>query len=63
MRPVRRLALVLTVLLVALLANLSWIQVIDADSIRLRQGNTRLLLEQYNRHRGPILVQSAPIAY
>jgi peptidoglycan glycosyltransferase len=45
-----------------LLLNLSWIQVLDADNIRQRQGNTRLLLEQHNRMRGPILVEGVPVA-
>lgn len=62
MRPFRRLSAALAVLVILLLANLSWIQVLDADTIRQRQGNTRLLLEQYNKLRGPILVEAAPIA-
>lgn len=62
MRPYRRLSAALALLVVVLLANLSWIQVLDADAIRQRQGNTRLLLEQYNKQRGPILVEAAPIA-
>ena len=62
MRPFRRLSGVLALLVLLLLANLSWIQVLDADAIRQRDGNTRILLEQYNKLRGPILVESAPIA-
>lgn len=62
MRPFRRLSAVLALLVMVLLANLSWIQVLDADAIRQRQGNTRLLLEQYNKPRGPILVEATPIA-
>ena len=62
MRPFRRMAGVMALLVMALLANLSWVQVIDADSIRQRQGNTRLLLEQYNKLRGPIIVGATPIA-
>lgn len=62
MRPYRRIGGALAVLLVALLANLSWLQVIGADSIRSRNGNSRLLLEQYNRARGPIIVDAVPIA-
>lgn len=62
MRPFHRLSAVLALLVIVLLANLSWVQVLDADAIRQRQGNTRLLLEQYNKQRGPILVEAAPIA-
>jgi len=62
MRPFRRISGVMALLVMVLLANLSWIQVLDADSIRQRQDNTRLLLEQYNKLRGPILVEAAPVA-
>lgn len=62
MRPFRRLSAVLALLVMVLLANLSWIQVLDADAIRQRQGNSRLLLEQYNKLRGPILVEATPVA-
>lgn len=61
-RPFHRLAAVMAALVIALLANLTWIQVLDADGIRQRPGNTRLLLEQYNKMRGPILVEATPIA-
>lgn len=62
MRPYRRLTAVLALLLLALLANLSWVQVLDAEALREHRGNTRLLLEQYNKPRGPILVASEPVA-
>jgi len=61
-RQVRRIAVVLTVLLTALLLNLTWIQVIAADNYRSRAGNTRLTLEEYDRARGPILVGRAQVA-
>ena len=61
-RPFRRVAAVLAALLVALLANLSWVQVFEADALRQHPGNTRTVLEQFNRARGPIIVGSAPIA-
>lgn len=62
MRPFRRVSAVLALLLVALLANLSWVQVLDADTLRQRPDNTRAVLEQFNRARGPIIVGSQPIA-
>ncbi|MHB0927547.1 MAG: penicillin-binding transpeptidase domain-containing protein [Candidatus Nanopelagicales bacterium] len=62
MRQFRRIGAALAVFLVALLANLTWLQVIDADSLRGQSGNTRTLLEQYNRARGPIIIDAAPIA-
>lgn len=61
-RQLRRYAAVFSLLLVLLLANLTWVQVLHSDSLRLQQGNTRLLLEQFNRSRGSILVGSEPIA-
>ena len=61
-RPFRRVATALALLLIALLANLSWVQVLEADSLRTRPGNARTVLEQFNRARGPIIVGSRPIA-
>ncbi|MCX6458977.1 MAG: penicillin-binding transpeptidase domain-containing protein [Actinobacteria bacterium] len=61
-RQVRRLAALLGVLLGALLLNLTWIQVLHADEYRARSGNTRLILEEYNRERGPILVNRSQVA-
>lgn len=61
-RQLRRYAAVFSVLLVLLLTNLTWVQVLDADSLRQQQGNTRVLLQQFNHSRGSILVGSEPIA-
>jgi len=61
-RQVRRLAVVLGILCGALLINLTWIQVLHADVYRSRSGNTRLILEEYDRARGPILVGRAQVA-
>lgn len=61
-RQLRRYAAVFALLLVTLLANLTWIQVLDTDHLRKQPGNVRLLLEQFNRSRGPMLVGSRAIA-
>ena len=61
-RPIRRIALVMGVLLVALLVNITIIQVVLAGDYRDRPGNQRVLLEEYDRERGPILVGSDPAA-
>jgi len=61
-RPIRRIALVLGVLLLALLVNVTVIQVVLAGDYRDRPGNQRVLLEEYARERGPILVGSDPVA-
>ncbi len=62
MHQLRRVAGLLTVLLVGVLGNLTWVQVIDADNIRTQPSNTRLLLQQYDRERGAILVEGQPVA-
>ena len=61
-RQLRRYALVFSILLVLLLGNLTWVQVLNADSLRMQPGNTRVLLQQFNHSRGSILVGSEPIA-
>ena len=61
-RPIRRISLVLGVLLIALIANVTIIQVVLAGDYRDRPGNQRNLLEEYDRERGPILVGSNPVA-
>lgn len=62
MRPFRRMSAVFTLLLVAVLANLAWVQVLDAEALRNREDNTRVVLQQFNRARGPIIVGADPIA-
>jgi penicillin-binding protein A len=61
-RSVRRLAVVLGVLMFALLANLTYLQYFAAADIRAQGGNSRVLLEEYSRERGPILLGSTAIA-
>jgi peptidoglycan glycosyltransferase len=61
-RQIRRLGLVFGVLLFALLINLSFQQVFLADSIKSRSGNSRTLLQEYDRERGPILVEASQVA-
>lgn len=57
-----RLAIAFIVMMVALAMNLSFIQVIGADSIDSKAGNRRNLLREYSRQRGAILVAGRPIA-
>ena len=61
-RQIRRLSFVFGLLLVALLVNATLIQVINAGDYRTRSGNQRVLLAEYDRERGPILVASDPVA-
>ncbi len=61
-RSIIRLSGVLAVLLIALLANLTYIQVFKADAYRTATGNSRAVLEEYSRERGPILVGREAVA-
>jgi penicillin-binding protein A len=61
-RPIRRIAFVLGIMLIALLVNVTVIQVVLAGDYRDRPGNQRILLEEYDRERGPILVGPDPVA-
>lgn len=61
-RSLRRLAAVLLVLVLALMLNLTWVQFVDAGDLRNQNGNSRTLLREYSRERGPILLGSTAIA-
>jgi len=61
-RSVRRLSVVLAVLLLAVLVNLTYLQYYAAADLRAQGGNSRVLLEEYSRQRGPILLGSTAIA-
>jgi peptidoglycan glycosyltransferase len=60
-RPLRRVATACCVLLVLLLVNLNYLQVIKANNYRTDPRNVRVLLEEYSRQRGAILVGNEPI--
>lgn len=61
-RQIRRLAFVFGILLLVVMGNLSLQQVILAEDTKAREGNARVLLQEYDRQRGPILVQQSQIA-
>lgn len=68
-RPMRRTGAVVMVMMLALLANLTYIQVVKAVDYRHDPGNRRTVLEEYSRARGQIsaaggvvLAQSAPVS-
>ena len=50
----RRVAVAVMVMVVALLANATYVQVITADSLRADPRNSRVLLDEYSRQRGQI---------
>ncbi|GAB3405275.1 peptidoglycan D,D-transpeptidase FtsI family protein [Flindersiella endophytica] len=55
-RPIRRIALAFMVLFFALLANVNYVQVWNAPNLNAKSGNKRVVLDEYARERGPILV-------
>ena len=55
-RRIRGVGFVLILLLFALIANLTYVQVYRADDLKNRPDNQRLTLAEYNYERGPILV-------
>lgn len=59
---VYRVAIALVSLLVALAINMTSLQVLDARAIKEQPGNRRVVLEEYSRQRGPILVAGVPVA-
>jgi len=53
-KPLRRVALAVMVLVLALLCNATYVQVFEADSLRTDPRNQRVLLDEYSRQRGQI---------
>lgn len=61
-RQINRVTAVLVFLVIALMLNVSFLQVFNADKLRKEPGNQRMLLSEYSRQRGAILIGSDPIA-
>jgi peptidoglycan glycosyltransferase len=61
-KPLRRVAAACGLLMVVLLLNLNFIQVIKAEDYRNDARNSRVLLEEYDKERGAILVANDVIA-
>jgi penicillin-binding protein A len=59
--PLRRVGLAMLAMVVLLLANATYIQVVKADSYREDSRNRRVLLEEYSRQRGKILTSDEVI--
>ncbi len=60
--PLRRVAFGVLLLLGLLLANLTYLQAFQADKLNNRGGNARVLLEEYDKKRGDILVDGKKVA-
>lgn len=61
-QPLRRVATAVMAMIVLLLANATYVQVIKADDYRADPRNARVLIEEYSRQRGQILAEGSPIA-
>lgn len=60
--PLRRLAIVVFALFGMLLASTTWIQFVRADELNADGRNSRTLLRELGRERGPIVVAGTPVA-
>ncbi|MGC0366769.1 peptidoglycan glycosyltransferase [Rhodococcus sp. 27YEA15] len=60
--PLRRVAMAVMVMVVALLANATYVQVIKADDLRNDPRNSRILLDEYSRQRGQISASGQVLA-
>jgi penicillin-binding protein A len=60
--PLRRVAVAVLVLFGLLIVNANYVQVLHADKLRSDPGNTRILLSEYERQRGSIVVDGQPVA-
>lgn len=61
-KPIRMMAIACLVMFTALLVNINYVQFVAADSLNAKNGNKRVINEQFSRDRGPILVAGDPIA-
>jgi len=60
--PLRRVAVAVMAMIVLLLANATYVQVIKADDYRADPRNARVLIEEYARQRGQIVAEGNPLA-
>jgi peptidoglycan glycosyltransferase len=60
--PLRRVSVAALVLFGLLVANANYVQVFQGDKLRTDSGNTRVLLDEYERLRGAIVVDGKSIA-
>jgi penicillin-binding protein A len=61
-RPIRNIAVACLVLFVALLLNANYVQFVQADELNNKNGNRRVINEEFSRDRGAILVDGKPVA-
>lgn len=61
-KPIRSLALVCLLMFLALMVNATVVQFVQADSLNAKNGNRRVIDEEFSRERGAIVVDGEPIA-
>jgi peptidoglycan glycosyltransferase len=60
--PLRRVAISVLVLFTLLIVNVNYIQVVRSEELRADPGNRRVIVEEYDRQRGSIVVDGTEIA-
>lgn len=60
--PLRRVAIIMLVMFLALMAASTWIQFVKAPDLNADSRNVRTLYREFGTNRGPILVAGEPIA-
>lgn len=61
-KPIRAMAVACLVMFVALLLNANYVQFLQADDLNAKEGNRRVIDEEFSRERGAIIVDGEPIA-
>jgi peptidoglycan glycosyltransferase len=63
-RPIRRVTIFVGLLLLAVVINLNWVQVVHGTNYRNNDANQRVQLDEYKRQRGSIVLQGSgtPVA-
>ncbi|MET0468645.1 MAG: penicillin-binding transpeptidase domain-containing protein, partial [Aeromicrobium sp.] len=61
-KPVRAMAVACLLMFLALLLNANVVQFVQADDLNAKEGNRRVIDEQFSRERGAIIVDGEPIA-
>ena len=60
-RPIRRVGYAVTILILLLVAQLTYLQVVDADNLADNPKNARTALKEYNRARGKIVTADGQV--
>ncbi len=61
-KPVRAMAVACLLMFLALLLNANYVQFVQADDLNEKEGNRRVIDEEFSRERGAIIVDGEPIA-